>query len=53
MKTKLNDEWEAKLTSSNKEHALDLEWKPTDMNKDGHELEVEFEAKCQPAKETW
>ena len=46
LKTKLNSEWEAKLVSSNKEHELDLEWKPTDLNKDGQKVEVEVDVKC-------
>ena len=53
LKTKLNSEWEAKLVSSNKEHEVDLEWKPTDLNKDGQKVELEFEAKCQPIPNTW
>lgn len=35
LKTKLADEWEGSLITSNKEHEAELEWKPTDMNKDG------------------
>lgn len=42
-----------KLVSSNKEHEVEVDWKPADMNKDGQEVEVELEAKCQPIKNTW
>jgi len=46
LKTKLSSEVEAKLVSSNKEHELELEWKPTDLNKDGQKVEVEVDIKC-------
>ena len=46
LKTKLSSEVEAKLVSSNKEHELELEWKPTDLNKDGQKVEVEIDVKC-------
>lgn len=49
----MSSEWEAKLVSSNKEHELDLEWKPTDLNKDGQKVEIETEVKCQPIPNTW
>lgn len=53
LKTKLNSEWDAKIVSSNKEHEMDLEWKPTDLNKDGQKVELGIEAKCQPIPNTW
>ena len=53
LKTKLSSELEAKLVSSNKEHEVDLEWKPSDLNKDGQKVEFELEAKCQPIPNTW
>lgn len=46
VKTKLSSEWQAKLVSSNKEHQADLEWKPSDLNKDGQKVEVDLELKC-------
>ena len=45
LKTKVSDEVKASLITSNKEHEVELEWSPKDMNKDGKELSVELEAK--------
>ena len=49
----MTDEWDGKLVTSNKEHEIDLEWKPTDLNKDGQTVEIGLEAKCQPIPNTW
>ena len=46
LKTQLNSEVEAKLVSSNKEHEVEVEWKPTDLNKDGQKVKLEFDVKC-------
>jgi len=40
------DEWKSKFVSSNKEHELEFDFKPSSMNKDGQKLEVEIDAKC-------
>ena len=53
LKAKLTDELEGKLVSSNKEHEVDLEYKPADLNKNGQKVEIELESKCQPAARTW
>ena len=49
----MTDELEGKLVSSNKEHEVDLEYKPADLNKNGQKVEIELESKCQPAARTW
>ena len=46
LKSQLSSEWEAKLISSNKEHEVEVEWKPTDLNKDEKQIKFEIEAKC-------
>lgn len=52
VKTKCG-EWEYKLVSSNKEHEIEIEYEPTDLNKDGQKVEVEVKGKCQPIPNTY
>lgn len=43
MKTELDDEWRGEIYSSNKEHEVELEYKPKDLNKDGKVVELDLE----------
>ena len=53
IKTKLNDEWDAELIATNKQHELYFTWKPTDMNKGDQKVEVLVGGECQPMKDQW
>lgn len=50
LKTTCCKEWDLKFKCSNKKNELGVEWKPTDMNKDGQEVEVDFEFNEKPAQ---
>lgn len=53
LKSSINDECEGKLTATNKDYALELEYNPADLNKDGLHSSLEVEAKCTPVKGDW
>lgn len=53
MKVKATDEWDLKLISSNKEHEVEAEYKPADLNKNGQSVEFDIEAKYNPAKNAY
>ena len=53
MKVKATDEWDLKLISSNKEHEVEAEYKPADLNKNGQSVEFDIEAKCNQAKNAY
>ena len=53
LESKCGDEWNCKFTTSNKSHEVKVEYEPADMNKDGQEVQLQVEAKCEPAPEKW
>ena len=53
LETKSVDEWEMKYTVSNKSHEVKVEYEPKDLNKDGQQVQLEVESKCEPASSKW
>jgi len=52
-KTNKDGSGSTKFTASNKDFAVDREWAPEDLNKDGMHSTIELEGKWTPAKSDW